>query len=183
MPAACASCSITDLYHGSSHLCARDVMASSREVLGCGQWGWLLLEKCVTSGLCQPAVPLGFQGGEFAVLSYLLLTQKGPTSTPNESCWYLNPERDSREPLNKAVNEEVSSLNLFGSPSPHPNILTSGPPLLQTLPSSEGGQSQPLASFPAPCRQCCCSQGTCTARPGCAPHPWLQNQAPPASWL
>lgn len=43
-----------------------------------------------------------------------------PANTPNESCWYLNPERHSREPLNKAVNEEVSSLNLFGSPPPPP---------------------------------------------------------------
>lgn len=86
---------------------------------------------------------------------------------PNQSCWYLNPDI-LWEPLNKAVNEEVSSLNPSHSRPPH--ILTSGPHLFcRPLSCSVGGHSQLLASFPAPCWQCYCSQGTCAARPGCVP--------------
>lgn len=60
---------------------------------------------------------LPFQWAAVLPSQPLLVT---PANTPNESCWYLNPERHSREPLNKAVNEEVSSLNLFGSPPSPP---------------------------------------------------------------
>lgn len=84
-----------------------------------------------------------------------------------------------REPLNEAVNKEVSSLNL--SDRPPQNSLTSGPPFCKPLPGSDSGHSQLLASSPAPCWPCCCSQGTCTARPSWAPHTWVQNQALPAS--
>lgn len=78
-----------------------------------------------------------------------------------------------QEPLNKAVNEEVSSLYPSGShpPPKYPHLRAS---FFQTPPCSEGGPSQ----LPW---HCCCSQDTRTARLGCVPHTWAQNQAPPAS--
>lgn len=103
-----------------------------------------------------------------------------PRNMPNQNCWYLTPDI-LQEPLNKAVNEEVSSLNPSDSHPPH--ILTSGPPFLQTSFLLHGWTQPAPGLLSSSLLAVLLLPRHLHSEAWLCPHTWVQNQEPPASWL